>query len=94
MAAPSTTTTVTRLPTAAAEPVQQLPRKGRLPKTVASYRKARVAKVCDEYRAQEIQREIDELDEAWWQTLIRMERIERRLRELGAVPTRLHRKWD
>lgn len=91
---PTPATTITRLPTAAAEPVQQLPRKGRFPKAVACYRKARSARDWAEFLEEEKRREIAKLDDAWWQALNYMQGVERRLRELGAVPTRLHHKWS
>lgn len=94
MSAPAPTSNVTRLPTAAAEPVQQLPRKGRFPKVVACHRKAQSARDWAAFLEEEKQREIAKLDEAWWQAFCYMQGIEIRLRELGAVPTRLHNKWS
>jgi hypothetical protein len=92
--APTPTSNITRLPTAAAEPVQQQPRRGRFPKAVACYRRAQRAKEWSEWLEEEKQREIAKLDDAWWQALNYMQGIEIRLRELGAVPTRLHHKWS
>ena len=76
------------------EPVQQLPRKGRFPKAVACFRKAQREKEWAEFWEEEEKRkrEIAKLDEAWWQALMNMERIEATLSRHGAVPTRLHLK--
>jgi hypothetical protein len=91
--APAPASNITRLPTAATEPVQQLPRKGRFPKVVACYHKAVAAKEWAEFLEEEKQREIAKIDEDWWQALNYLQGCEIRLRELGAVPTRLHHKW-
>lgn len=91
--APALTSNITRLPTAAAQPVQQLPRKGRFPKAIGRTRDAARARMYAQFDEEKKQREIAELDEAWWQALCYLQSCEIRLRELGKVPTRLHHKW-
>lgn len=98
MNAPAPISNVTLLPTAAPEPVQQSLRKGRLPKGVASFRSAwterQLDKKLQEWKEEEKRREIAKLDEEWWQALCYLQGREIELRALGAVPTRLHKKWS
>ncbi|WP_146100071.1 hypothetical protein [Limnohabitans sp. TS-CS-82] len=94
MNAPAPISNVTRLPTAAPEPVQQFPRKGRFPKSVASFSKAWTDRQMDKYVEEKKQREIAKLDEEWWQALCYLQCREIELRALGAVPTRMYKKWS
>lgn len=92
MNAPALKSNITRLPTAAAEPVQQVPRTGRFPKAIGQTRNAAMARMYARYEEEKKQRQIAELDEAWWQALCYLQCCEIELRKLGAVPTRLHKK--
>ena len=84
---------VTWLPTAQAEPVKQHPRKGRFPKPIGRMLEARRKRWAREFQEARRKAEIERLDEEWWQALNYLESCERRLRELGALPTRFHKKF-
>ena len=84
---------VTWLPTAQAEPVQQLPRRGRFPKSIGRYWDARYKQLLAQYEERQRQAEVNKLDEEWWQALNHLQWCEIRMRELGALPTRFHKKF-
>ena len=87
------TANVVRLPTACAEPVQQHPRRGRFAKSIGDFRRARRNHDYKEWLADQRKAEIKMLDEAWWQALACLQACEIRLRELGASPTRMNKKF-
>lgn len=84
---------VTWLPTAQAEPVKQQPRRGRFPKVIGRYWDAKDKRWARELQEARRKAEIERLDEEWWQALCFLQCCEIRLRELGAIPTRLHKKF-